>query len=298
MTKKNSIEPSLIKEGIRQTARYIATNLAAGDGYCSQRSALERLFKMTSGSDYTRNGILLRLSTLDAMYSTNARMANYALEELASAIWDNGNKHEHDVMDRLLKVLNGDIIITDPLFEAKFGWQKNKRAERTLPSLVSKYAYYQALTYKSDYYDGFPIYDDLVCQVLPACVDGCSTAALRKDTSLFFAKISELRTKLKLKECDLHGLQPYDAMDAYLWRIGKLYSGNISLLVDVDDYKKAMDRICPLEVKGSGDEEEKFYRVVKSHYPKQLFKGMKNEKLLNTLYKHYKKIYEKEEQNG
>ena len=38
-------------------------------------------------------------------------------------------------------------------------------------------------------------------------------------------------------------VQPYDALDAYLWRIGKLRSKSISLLLSQADYEKVITKL-------------------------------------------------------
>ena len=292
---KKQIFIAKIKKGIKATAEYITLNNSQGDGYCSQRNALIRLFQMTSGDGYNESGVLLRLTALDAMYSTNARMAIFSLEKLTEEILNLGT--EYDAMAYFQDVLDGKTSVEESLFKKELGWQKNKPSNRSLPSLVSKYAYFQAIVFKEIYPNGFPIYDDLVCQVLPACIEGCSTTALKEDLSTFFFFFLDFCSNLKLSAEDTKGLQPYDAIDAYLWRIGKLYSGNISLIVDEKDYGIIMGRICPLKVSDGKKEDESFYKIVKEHYSNNLFKGIKNETLLNLIYKHYKDIYEDEEKN-
>lgn len=214
------------------------------DSYVQQRKIIEKTFNC--GNQYCIDNIILRLTIIDSLYSTNARYSQYSIEELAYRIWSIGSEQEAIIY---FEQIAGGAFDKYNIFSDGFGIQKNGSIGSKKTSLASKYAYYALLCNGSSPL-GFPIYDSLVKQVY----------------SLFNLKV----TKKEINECSFsqyvtylndlriilfgnnmtrfHGVQQFDILDAYLWRLGKVKNGSFSLLFNKPDYVKFVENLFGTKV--------------------------------------------------
>lgn len=208
-------------------------------GYVSQRSIISDVFAKTSGAQYSLSSIMLRLTVIDSLYSTNARYSYYSIEQLAEEIWKLGS--EKAVSDYFDSIVHGGKDVKE-LFVKSYGLRKNLEQGNTLMSLISKYAYYVLLSDKTSYPLCFPIYDSLVMDVYPTV---CSNLGLNKvfgksaspNIETYVSALNDVRTALFGNNENLfNGFQQFDILDAYLWRMGKFCNGNFSLLFNESDY--------------------------------------------------------------
>ncbi|MBO7570731.1 MAG: hypothetical protein J6T48_01110 [Bacteroidales bacterium] len=214
------------------------------DGFSSDKTAIENVFNMTSKR--TLSDILLRLTVIDSMYSTQMNRRYYALQELAEKL------HCLDQikpLPTLFKDFIGkkrDIHMFDGkigtnkfnLFAEKYGIGKDGSDKGVAVSLISKYAYFETN-------HGFPIYDSIACEMYPRIWKYCgwkdkpplltvkdSSQQMVGDATIvkFVESIDELIKRLG-------GNISYDHLDRLLWFVGKIYRGNLSLVVDRKNYE-------------------------------------------------------------
>ena len=215
-----------------------AANGAAGvSNYTEQRSTIQRVFDMTNGVNYNLQSIVLRLTVIDSLYSTNAKYSYYAIDRLAETIANLGT--ERGASDYFYHIACGGADCKN-IFKGKYGIRKNLKEGSRQISLISKYAYYALLQDVAAYPLGFPIFDSLVKDVYPRV---CELLCIKPRKEFFnkiesyVAALSDIRKVFYGTSSTLFcGLQQFDALDIYLWRMGKLKKGNYSLLLGQEDY--------------------------------------------------------------
>ncbi len=239
---------------IRQQILTIMNRIAAEiripstDSYTNQRELISRLF----GSEkLTADKIYLRLVVIDSLYSTNASYSHFSFEEMADRIANLGT--DADARRYFQALVSGvpDNIKSqktrftqkEGLFNEPYGIQKNLNDGSRQISLLSKYAYYVMLQDKANYPLGFPIYDSLAKLMFPKVWKALglkNRPALTGDISIedYVSAMGRLREAVFGKESGLvEGMQQFDILDAYLWRMGKFDKGNLSLLLSRDEYE-------------------------------------------------------------
>ena len=211
-----------------------------GNSYIDQRKVINELFKREGCFVYGRQLIVQRLTILDALYSTNARFTYFTIDQMADAILEVGKVGgDQAVGDYFYSLVLGGKD-TLGLFSQSYGFTKDLGIGRLMISLLSKYAFYVLLQDPQAYPLGFPIYDNLVHQVYPkACrllgVKPVPTKEIKDHIEGHIAALQGLQATIWSGGFQTN-VQPYDALDAYLWRIGKLRSKSISLLLSQADY--------------------------------------------------------------
>lgn len=241
--------------------------------YVEQRNMIKCVF--TNPARYDLSTVMLRLTVIDSLYSTNAAYAYFSIEELAKAILDLGS--EVDAKNYFKKIARGKDDDQN-LFGRTYGIRKNTQKGGKLISLVSKYAYYTLLCDESDAL-GFPIYDSLAIEMLPKLgkVLGVSAVFKNKDCiEEYVACLNALREALFGRDNNqrFERLQQFDILDAYLWRIGKLTHGNYSLLFTKKDYETFFENVFGIP-SGSDNINKSLYKKFKENYP-NLCKRKKN----------------------
>ena len=238
---------------------------------------------------------MLRLTTLDSLYSTNASKSYYAIEEMAGAIWNIGNRE--DLANSFFNDVAQNKKIDDDWFNNKFGIQKNGKTGHRMTSLLSKYAYYCLLLDPNS--DGFPIYDSLAVSSFPFAFNilwpkitrnnndnlkklvraFSSDPSSQKDIpiSLYIKAMNTLCNGLDLQNNPISGFQKFDILDAYLWRMGKLSNGNLSLLLDKQGYMILMKELSLMVDPSDEKDAEYFRRIAES--PKSPFNNCVDEKI-------------------
>jgi len=173
-----------------------------GSGYSEQKEIIKNLFEKTDGNK--KEDISLRLVVIDSYYSTNMSKRKFWIEDLSKLILEIKGQltDEIDVMQFVKR--NFDKIMLD------IGIDKKGNPLGHALSLITKYIYYQTKF-------NFPIYDSLVKDGL------IDEGLISKTFSIkYFEKLSEIKNKYKIS---------YDDLDKYFWVIGKIKSGNLSLLI-------------------------------------------------------------------
>ena len=108
--------------------------IAAQTGYTQQCVVINDLFRMTGDKNYSLYNIMLRLTVIDSLYSTNARYNHYGIEQLAVAIWNLSS--ERASSDYFYSIACGGKD-TRKLFSSVYGIRKNLDDGNRLHSLIS-----------------------------------------------------------------------------------------------------------------------------------------------------------------
>lgn len=239
-------------EVMRTLARSDSSNTKSFiPNYRDNRSMLTYLFEQTS-NPYSKSSIVLRLITIDSMYSTNASYSYFSIEEMAEKIIKLGD--EHAAANYFYNmVLNPDGSDGEGLFSENYGVRKNLSEGSRQPSLMSKYAYYQVRRWCDEFPLGFPIFDSLARQMYPRMASALQVKKISfmqeaeadeftgsKENNLaisaYIKALDSIRKELFQYEALFEGHQQFDVLDMLLWTMGKFDSGNLSLLMSREDY--------------------------------------------------------------
>lgn len=215
-------------------------------GYSVGKSTILKVFEATKS--YSNEDLLARLTIIDSMYSTQMNRRYYGLEELAKVLTEiNQNKPlKKAFMDFLQDKSDAPFVIKGKktnLFSEKYGIGKNGEDKGQAVSLISKYAYFET-EFK------FPIYDSIVREMYPRIWNYCgfpSTEMPKIETNnivSFINAIDILISKLGCKHVT------YDTLDRVLWYVGKIYRGNLSLVLSREEYDAFADKFTKTNDKG------------------------------------------------
>lgn len=227
--------------------------------YNDQRTLISSLFCMDNHK-YSKDTILLRLTVIDSLYSTNAAYSYFSFDNMADTILNLGE--EKTAKDYFYSIATGGKD-TKKIFNNEYGIRKNLVSGSQQMSLMSKYAYYSLLQDKETYPLGFPIYDRLAKEAYPTV---CNMLHIEDVSSLpsmdtppiekYISCLEKIRVKLFNNTKLYLGYQQYDILDAYLWRMGKFEEGNLSLLLKEDEYRDFVKKIRLSAVEYNGSIEE------------------------------------------
>lgn len=220
----------------------------SGSTYCpyiQQREVIKTTFQ--NGKPYSVITIMQRLVVIDSLYSTNASFNYFSFEDMATAIYSLGPQ-EQDAINYFKEIAQGGVDMNN-IFSGKYGIRKNAEPGSVATSLLSKYAYY-LLLFQPGNALGFPIYDSLVKEVLPTILLQTLGVEVKK-TFLNSCTIEEfIQTVNLLRDAVFNNtttrmscLQQFDILDAYLWRLGKIKNGNLSLLFTKNEYIKFVNNL-------------------------------------------------------
>lgn len=214
----------------------------AGNSYSSDKQAISELFEKTN--EDTEENILLCLTVIDSMYSTQMNRRYYGLEDLAKAMYTLKEEKKRSLKDMFVELANSsDTSMFDysggNLWADSYGIGKDGQDKGAAISLISKYAYF---TTKYQ----FPIFDSIVCETLPSlstylgmkkpkmkCMDKKQNI-IGDDTMKIFIKVINSFVH------ELSDAISYDSLDRLLWFVGKIRRGNLSLILSKDEYKECV----------------------------------------------------------
>ena len=115
--------------------------------YIQQRKIINSLFAPNGLLSYYEQ-VVLRLTVIDSLYSTNAAYCYFSIEEMAEKILSLGN--EEAAADYFYGIAtrkhSGNL-----LFEERYGIRKNLEQGSKQMSLLSKYAYYLLIQNRERY---------------------------------------------------------------------------------------------------------------------------------------------------
>lgn len=260
-----------MKENILDVMRKISSHIREirgiqGYAYVEQREMILSVFN--NSMPYSTTSIMLRLTVIDSLYSTNASYAYFSIEDIAKAIYALGT--EEDALNYFKQIARGKAVEKN-LFEESYGIRKNTQVGGKLISLISKYAYYTLLS-ENKCPLGFPIYDSLAIEVFPVICEILKIPYVFKhkdNIQEYVACLNALRAKLFGEAIDqrFEDMQQFDILDAYLWRIGKLRHGNYSLLFTKSDYLQFIENVLGNLSGGNKTINEIIYNRFNTTYP-------------------------------
>lgn len=184
--------------------------------YILNRELIDKLFENNS---HSFENICLRLTVIDAFYSTNMSKRLYGIRDLAKAIYDIGN--DIQIKEQVQKYKSSaEKNEIKALFDGSYGINKMGNPSGKARSLISKYLYFVTN-------HDFPIEDSLVKEDLNNILAYYGFSKKRKDNDLLLFLISFCR----INEIAIGDL------DNFLWLIGKINKGSLSLIVKKEDYQ-------------------------------------------------------------
>ncbi|MBO5673439.1 MAG: hypothetical protein J6S09_04010 [Paludibacteraceae bacterium] len=211
-------------------------------GYSLGKSTILKVFKATN--NYTQEDLLARLTLIDSMYSTQMGRRYYGLEELAAALLSvHSKKHIKSAFLDFLKdkdMKPFELGKKTNLFTEKYGIGKNGEDKGGAVSLISKYAYFET-EFK------FPIYDSIVREMYPRIWNYCGFPKSEmlefkyNDMTSFVEMINLMISKLNSTYVN------YDSLDRILWYVGKIYRGNLSLVLSREEYDAFAEKYTKTE---------------------------------------------------
>ena len=241
--------------------------LFAGSGYTSNKRAISKLFENTNeyvvanenkNKEEIKADILLRLTVIDSMYSTQMGKRYYGLDDLAKAMYA-VQQEKHRPLKELFVDFAASPCEKSSLFNYKenehnlfgdktYGIGKHDKKPKGLAiSLISKYAYFTT-GYK------FPIFDSIVCEMLPviSAYIGFSIkkASLKaRDGMKSMEKfVTAINTTIQKLEQWTGKSISYDSFDRLLWFVGKIRRGNLSLILSKEEYEQFIDYLNEVKI--------------------------------------------------
>lgn len=214
-------------------------------GYSLSKATILKVFDATK--TYTTEDILARLTLIDSMYSTQMSRRYYGLEELAKVLAEiNQNKPLEKAFIDFLKDKSYDPFVIKGkktnLFSEKYGIGKNGEDKGQAVSLISKYAYFETEF-------RFPIYDSIVREMYPRIWNYCGfkekMLEIKANDMVSFIEAIDLL----IRQLDCTDVT-YDTLDRVLWYVGKIYRGNLSLVLSREEYDAFAEKFTTLNDKG------------------------------------------------
>lgn len=214
------------------------------DGFSSDKKAIENIFEKTNGRSLGE--ILLRLTVINSMYSTQMNRRYYALQELAEKLHCLNKKKPLPELFKEFIEENRDARLFDGtiggkkfnLFAENYGIGKNGFDKGVAVSLISKYAYFET-------HYNFPIYDSIACEMYPRIWSYCGFGkknyrlTIKDDNQRMVGDETIVAYTKAIDEMikRLGGDISYDHLDRLLWFVGKIIRGNLSLVLDREGYE-------------------------------------------------------------
>ncbi len=210
------------------------------NGFSADKQAIINIFEKTNASNTA--DVLLRVTVIDSMYSTQMNRRYYALDELSEKLVQ--LHPTRNLFEDFLKTYNVDLFKGDGfnLWGEKYGIGKDGNDKGVAVSLISKYAYFETGL-------RFPIYDSIACEMFPRIWKYCGWKDKSPKLWILNEKQQldgELTISAFTKAIDelirrLGGNISYDHLDRLLWFAGKIYRGNLSLVISREDYKQCVN---------------------------------------------------------
>ena len=220
--------------------------------YNNQRALINQIFSL---QEYNKGTVILRLTILDSLYSTNAAYSYFAIENIANEILKLGNEEQAREYFNQVVLEEND---SKGIFSIHYGLRKNLSNGSLQMSLLSKYAYYVLGQDKNKYPLGFPIYDRLAKEAYSIVykmleIEPSEELSLTEDTPIevYIKALKQLKNTIFNHDNLFEGYQQFDVLDAYLWRMGKFSHGNLSLILNKEEYEKFIVNI-QLDITSNG----------------------------------------------
>lgn len=223
-----------ITDTIKEFNEYtnLAVKILQGDtDYIRGKKIISDIFRINRDSRFET--IMFRLTIIDSYYSTQMNKRLFGLDDLAYRFTEITRD------DQTLKSMCIEYIAEpkkdsdlDNLFNGRYGIRKTGHDAGHAVSLITKYLYFL-----TEYQ--FPIYDNLVKISYPLIKRKYPALNINsldeKFSNLFFDNISELNTVTKTND--------FNRLDNFLWLIGKLTEGSLSLILNKKRYLQLVEKM-------------------------------------------------------
>ncbi len=232
------------RNGLSEVQRILRLIKSSGDessSYFLNKNAISSIFQ-TIPDRYSYSSILVKLTVIDSLYSTQMGRRYYGLDELARIL---ASIHSGSSLAPLFHALAEGTVTHDNsrfsvngknLFNENYGIGKDGKDKGKAVSLISKYAYFETK-------GNFPIFDSIAREMYPRIWRYCgfpkdeitSRNGLSSDIDTFIIAINRLRDKFEVESLS------YDDVDRLLWTTGKIIRGNLSLVLTMEEYMSLKD---------------------------------------------------------
>lgn len=214
-------------------------------GYSEDKESIRQIFEKTE--DNSKSDVLIRLTVIDSMYSTQMSKRYYGLNELAEVISSFSN-----LKDLAIKFANNpeDTSCFDyklgnkesNLFDEKYGIDKKGKDSGLAVSLISKY-----LCFLTDF--KFPIYDSIALEIFPKLWKHCGFKEKERPPHRTYSERGSERIKTFVKainslieKLEFDKENKYDILDRIMWFTGKVCRGNLSLILSREEYVEFFEK--------------------------------------------------------
>ena len=196
------------------------------------------------GGPLTWDIIFTRLVIIDSLWSTNTRMGFFVKENVATAIWNacldsNGLHTDAALATKADEYVQWAInkgpktqgaAEVENLFAKKYECYVDSHHKtitgRNQLSLLTKYLHFLVETQMPQNTIGFPIYDNIVQDILPkVCrlvgLTGCKCNSIHEYTNSLYLLITKLQSRGNVWR-SITNMTPYHIIDRFLWTLGKV----------------------------------------------------------------------------
>lgn len=236
--------------------------------YIKSKKLIYSFFKQKE-KELTLERVILRLTIIDSIYSTNMNRRLFGIKELAIGLLSLSNNNDNDLIKKInnfiFKPTNKDEIAE--FLVKKFGIDKRGKDKGHATSLISKYFYF-LLEYQ------FPIYDSLVKDNLPIInkkINTVNNLILDKEQIKYFQHIIEFNKESEIDD--------FNKLDNMCWLFGKINRGSFSLILEKDKYLELIK-----DINFEDKKSDKIDKVIKENIAKEIPVGIfsnKEEQFIN-----------------
>ncbi len=202
--------------------------------YLRQKQSIKIFFDNNIQFNNYQNCLEVRLSLIDAFYSTNMAKRLYAIQDLTQRIL-NITEDEEILRNKFIQYISGEEHSIQNLFDSEYGINRiGEESERKAVSLISKFAFF-ITNYQ------FPIYDSLVRENILEIIEKDAI-----DNQTLFANNNNHRITSRQLRTDYFGtlrfinvnlnINDYDKLDNLCWLYGKIVNASYSLILERHRY--------------------------------------------------------------
>lgn len=246
--------------------------------YQKGKQLIRKTFEQDSTNSF--DNIYLRLTLIDALYSTQMNKRLYGIYDLTEKISKYDDFHWKTQAEVFIKNPKDENDI-NKLMKDSYGFEKDLNNSKKAISIISKYFYFL-----TNY--NFPIYDSLAFKAVKILNNSKILENVKLNDSNYFEEIIELNEKSKINS--------FDKLDKCLWLFGKIDKGSLSLLLDKSTYQILIEKLNIKFPKKDNNAINKTNSISRDEYIKnQIFKNLDETKTiinnnnLNELLEWYKK---------
>jgi hypothetical protein len=229
--------------------------------YIFYRKVIDRIFEETR-KNFSIESVNIRLTIIDSLYSTNMGRRLFGITDLSNEIFLIGKdeyllteieKYKKDSEDSKISIL----------LKNEYGIRKYGKKVGAARSLISKYLYFVSG-------HNFPIEDSLVKLNINDVLKYFYEKAIIINDNLLHELISFCENE-KIK---------FDEFDNFMWLLGKLLRGSLSLLLPKDNYLNIIKNLKISSTKSKEVDKEIARKIIDTQYLDLI-----NKDISNALYK-------------